>query len=259
LPRRLPNKALQQTSLSVASLPLAPAAERRYVSQSRIPPEVKFDDAAWTRWRGWIDTIRIDMSRTRNDAAIFSDFRRLVIENQDWIAQHKGLRFCHFVFRSYVTSAALGVRRHVKKKDDAISMARLISQMQLCPDQITLKFYRSRFPSDPNDIDWQPVCFRRLSDDGTVVSSRILQSDALELKRLSTTIEKYADRVLAHLDAKGSTDVFTFDDLDKAVRNFDELVCRYEGFLTGSSAPTLEAVVQDRWEQIFDVPLRKPG
>ena len=33
----LPNKALQQTGLSVAALPLAPAAERRYVSQTREP------------------------------------------------------------------------------------------------------------------------------------------------------------------------------------------------------------------------------
>ena len=32
--RALPNKALQQTGLSVASLPLAPAAERRYVGQA---------------------------------------------------------------------------------------------------------------------------------------------------------------------------------------------------------------------------------
>jgi len=30
----LPNKALQQTGFSVASLPLAPAAERRYVGRT---------------------------------------------------------------------------------------------------------------------------------------------------------------------------------------------------------------------------------
>ena len=30
----LPNKALQQTGLSVAALPLAPAAERRYVGRA---------------------------------------------------------------------------------------------------------------------------------------------------------------------------------------------------------------------------------
>jgi len=30
----LPNKALQQTGLSVAPLPLAPAAERRYVGRT---------------------------------------------------------------------------------------------------------------------------------------------------------------------------------------------------------------------------------
>jgi hypothetical protein len=32
--KELPNKALQQTGLSVAALPLAPAAERRYVGQT---------------------------------------------------------------------------------------------------------------------------------------------------------------------------------------------------------------------------------
>jgi hypothetical protein len=40
---RLPNKALQQTGLSVATLPLAPAAERRYVGRTtearRLPAE----------------------------------------------------------------------------------------------------------------------------------------------------------------------------------------------------------------------------
>jgi hypothetical protein len=220
---------------------------------------VKLDEAAWMRWSGWIDTIRKDMSRIRNDAAIFSGFQRLVVDNREWIAEHKGHRFCQFVFRSYVTAACLGVRRHVKKKDNAVSMAKLIAQMQLCPDQITIEFYRSQFPRDPNDIDWQSNSFRRLSEDGNVVSAGILERDAAQLNQLSGTIETYADRVLAHLDPKGFTDTFTFDELEKAIHNFDELVCRYEGFLTGSSSDTLEAVVQYPWEQIFNVPLTKPG
>lgn len=220
---------------------------------------MKLDDTAWNRWTGWIDTIRKDMSRVRNDAAIFSTFRQIVLDNRAWIAEHKGERFCEFIFRSYVAAASLGVRRHVKKKGDAVSMAKLIAQMQLCPNQITIDFYRAKFPSDPNDIGWQSSSFRRLSEDGKAVSLSILERDASALKQLSTTIETYADRVLAHLDPKGFTDTFTFDELDKAIRNFDELVCRYEGFLTGSSSNTLEAVVQFPWERIFDVPLRKPG
>jgi len=63
------------------ALPLAFAAEHRYVSQSRIPHPVKFDDATWNRWSEWIDVIREDMSRIRNDAAIFSTFRRVVLES----------------------------------------------------------------------------------------------------------------------------------------------------------------------------------
>jgi len=43
----LPNKALQQTGLSVAPLPLAPAAERRYVGQT-----VNADDALLVFLRG---------------------------------------------------------------------------------------------------------------------------------------------------------------------------------------------------------------
>jgi len=45
----LANKALQRTGLSVAALPLAPAAERRYVSQSsEVGPGASF---------GWIAVI----------------------------------------------------------------------------------------------------------------------------------------------------------------------------------------------------------
>lgn len=220
---------------------------------------MKLDEAAWTRWTGWIDAIRNDMSRIRNDAAIFSTFQQLVVDNRDWIGEHHGHRFCQFVFRSYISAASLGVRRHAKKKDDAVSIAKLIAQMQLCPNQITIEFYRQKFPREPNDIDWQSNSFARLSDDGNIVSAKVLERDAAELKQLSGTIEMYADRVLAHLDPKGFTDTFTFGELERAIRNFDELVCRYEGFLTGSSSDTLEAVVQYPWEQIFDVPLRKPG
>jgi hypothetical protein len=219
--------------------------------------DVKFDEAAWSRWGERMKMIRDDVSRTRNDAAIFSTFRRVVGENHEWIDQHHGARFCQFVVRSYVSAASLGVRRHAKK--EAASMAGLLSQIHKCAARITFPFYQSKFPRNPNDVDWQTVSFSRFSTDGGTVSAGIVERDLSDLEQISETIETYADRVIAHLDARGFDRSFSFSDLESAIRKFDELVCRYEGFLSGSAPNSLEAVVQYPWERIFDVPLRQPS
>jgi hypothetical protein len=219
---------------------------------------MKFTDADWERWVDWMLKIRADLGRVRNDASIFATYREIVDSNQDWIGKHHGHRFCQFVIRSYVSAATLGVRRHLKVKENAVSMARLLDQIHKTGGQITLDFYRRRFPKNDNDIDWQSNAFAELSDGGEVVAAANVKRDIEMLEQLPAELEDYADRVLAHLDPRGFEGTFTFGILDDAIQKFDQLVCKYEVFLTGSGSGTLEAVVQYPWERTFDVPLRKP-
>jgi len=218
---------------------------------------MKFSNADWDRWVEWLDLIRKDLSRIRNDASIFATYREVIAANRDWISQNHGDRFCQFVVRSYVSAATLGVRRHVKIDRKALSMARLLDQIHKCADQITFDFYQARFPRKPDDVDWQSRAFSDFSDDGTSVSTSRVSHDIAILQAIPGELERYADRALAHLDPRGLEGSFTFEVLDGAIRKFDDLVCRYEVLLTGRGCSTLESVVQYPWTRIFNVPLRR--
>jgi hypothetical protein len=120
---------------------------------------MKFDDAAWARWQGWITTIKKDLSGTITDHAMSRTFRRVVRENDAWIDEHKGSRFCAFVVRSYVVRAAFGIRRHVKSKDDSISLSRFLEQLEACAPQIHVRLL---FEAIPFGSEWTGVAARHV-------------------------------------------------------------------------------------------------
>jgi hypothetical protein len=231
---------------------------------------MKFEFSSWALWGTWIEKIASDVSTRLNDAAQFGVFRKTVAENSGWIDRHQGGAFCQFVTRSYVTAASLGVRRHVKRTDsNSIALARLLEQIAKCAPQITFGFYQLRFPRAPNDIEWQASTFGRLCADpaplanestaaGVAVSASIVEGDLAKLDTLTQTIEEYADRVLAHLDKRGFSTTFTFAELDQALHAFDELVCKYQAFLTGSAPNSHVAVALYSRERIFTVPWKQP-
>lgn len=166
---------------------------------------MRFDDEAWNRWREWIATIKDDLSGTVNDQFVSQEFRKLLQENGEWIDEHEGAFFCDFVLRSYVSRAVFGIRRHLKDKDDSISLARLLGQMQTCAPQICFDFYLTQFPRKASGPPWQQRAFGQLSEDGKYLSSSIIGADLSQMKELNHTVEPFADRALAHLDKKGST------------------------------------------------------
>src|SRR5437016_787011 len=84
-------------------------------------------------WDGWVRRIRKvkgDLQSTVIDRAVFQGFSDVVRENQAWIAEHEGGRFCNFVLRAYIARVALGIRRQVKPRDDAISLVGILAQMR---------------------------------------------------------------------------------------------------------------------------------
>src|ERR1019366_7821594 len=165
---------------------------------------MKFDDTAWERWTVWINSIKEDVSQTVNDEALFRSFGSVWNQNAAWIAKHQGDRFCGFVVRGYVARAALGIRRHSKSKaTESISLARLLEQIQKCAPQITFNFYQTRYPKEPLGINWQSAAFGLLSTDGDTISAEVLGRDLERLKQPAAASEKFADKVLAHLDSDG--------------------------------------------------------
>jgi hypothetical protein len=218
---------------------------------------MKFDDATWKRWTVWIGSIKDDLSQTINDRALFRTFGTVWEQNAAWITEHHGDRFCRFVVRGHVARTALGIRRHSKTKE-SISLAHLLEQIRKCAPQITFQFYETRYPRDAGGMDWQTAAFRLLSTDGDTVSAEVVGRDLETLRQSADASEKFADKVIAHLDSNGFKDKLTFGSMHGAVDRLDKLTCRYLRFLGGSGYDTLEAHPQYPWDRIFTVPLKRP-
>jgi len=112
---------------------------------------MKLGKKEWARWAEWIERVKSDLQATVNDRAVFHGFGDVVRANEEWIRAHHGGYFCDFVARSYVARSAIGVRRHVKRDDDSVSLVQILSQMKDCAPQLTFGFYLQQFPR--NDAD----------------------------------------------------------------------------------------------------------
>ncbi|MGZ6142996.1 MAG: hypothetical protein ACXWLM_06640 [Myxococcales bacterium] len=220
---------------------------------------MKLGEVEWHSWVRTIETIKADVQAIVNDDAIFQGFSEAVRANVHWIDQNHGTYFCHFVARCYAARASSGIRRHTKNNPDSVSLIRIMSQMQSCAPQLTFGFYLERFPRDPGeDFPWQEATFKQISEDGVVASAGMIARDLEEVERITSQVEAFVDKQIAHLDRKGFTGEVTFDGLASAVQKLDEVACKYICLLTGKGYRTLEATVQFDWKRIFTVPLVEP-
>jgi hypothetical protein len=226
----------------------------------KLNPEgpIKLDLERWDRWVQWIKKVRIDLKSALVDRTVFRRFSDIVGENREWIAEHYGGRFCEFVARAHVARIASAVRRHSRSHRDAITLTGILEQMEKCAGQFTFDFFRERFPSGGEDHFTQRATFKYVSQDGRVASEALIRHDIEDLHELTTKVEAFVDKELAHLDRKGLATPATFNDLDSALDALDRMACRYLTLLTGGYRDTLAGTIQDPWEEIFTVPLIKP-
>src|SRR5437899_5561375 len=151
---------------------------------------MKLGKKEWARWAEWIERVKSDLQATVNDRAVFHGFGDVVRANEEWIRAHHGGYFCDFVARSYVARSAIGVRRHVKRDDDSVSLVQILSQMKDCAPQLTFEFYLQQFPrNDADGVFWQKPTFKLVSENGVVASGQIIASDIEKLKLLTVEVE----------------------------------------------------------------------
>jgi hypothetical protein len=222
---------------------------------------MKVDGDVWRKWVTWVGAIETDLAVMVDDHALFDVFMDVVARNDAWLRENEGGAFLDLVRRSFIASAFMGVRRQVKAKDKgAISLLRLLSEVAAQAHQITYDLYLSFHPLKPDYWEWQRGTFDKLSEDGLVVSSGIVQKDIAEAEALSGKIEEIADRQIAHLDPRGTEATATFHDLAKCLRLFDELAVKYILFFTGASySKTIQARLAFDTRRVFRHPFIKPG
>jgi hypothetical protein len=212
----------------------------------------------WDKWLRWAERIHDDLTTTVDDRAMFGQFGELVRANASWIDAHEGGTFLDFVSRQYVRATVMGIRRHIKNKDDSLSMSGLVTDMSRHAKDVTRAFYDSRHPLQDDAYDWRTRTFATLSDDGTSLSSTIMERDLTSLAELTSNVETFGDKVIAHVDKAAWNNPVTFDEIFQSVDRLNELFCHYV-ILTGHHFPSLEATNLMNWKRIFSVPFVDPS
>jgi hypothetical protein len=219
---------------------------------------MRLDQRAFEKWKDWIQKIQSDLEEIINNQAMFLRFRDIISENGDWIDAHHGGAFCHLVFYCYTIQAITGIRRHVKDDQESVSFIRLLRQIRDCAHQFTYEFYLTQHPQKVGKSDWQKITFQKLSSNGVHVDKKILEADIAETQKINNAIEKYADKIVSHLDKRGFQGKVTYSDLKTSIDNFNKLACKYILVLSGHGYRTLEATFQENWEEIFEYPFIDP-
>jgi hypothetical protein len=208
------------------------------------------------KWQGWMNRIEDDIT---NRLIVPRQIYRKLVEvangNLEHISKNSGWYFVDFVRHGYAAQVSVGIRRHVKSKDDSVSLMRLLRQVAESAHRFTYKFFLEQFPTRDDSVNWQKPTFGLFSDDGITVSKRILMDDMQGLRELARSVEEMVDKDIAHLDKKPYAVVTTFGDLEKCIDKLDRLVCKYRKLFGGGGMSTLEPTILDDWEDIFSVPL----
>lgn len=215
---------------------------------------MKLDKNTFDKWVQWIEKIENDLIAIVNNQQIYNHFINVVNANFGHIKSNDGLFFCDFVRQCYGVQAALGIRRHIKTDDDSISLMRLLEQIRRCASQFTYDFYLERYPII-NEHESQKLKFQEFSDDGKIISEHKIDSDIQELKTIGSKVSNLVDRIIAHLDKRGTEEEVTYKDLDGSINVFNKITLKYINLITFAGFLSLTPTIQSDWTKIFSVPL----
>lgn len=214
---------------------------------------MRYTSDNFKRWIEWADRVGRDLTYLIHYKQIHAEFVEVINENLEHIKKNYGVIFCDWVRRCYGVQAAVGIRRHVRlRNDDSISLIKILDQLSKCACQITYAAYLEIYPM--NGFEWQKSTFEGFSKDGITLSAQIINQDIGALKEIDNKIGPFVDKVFAHLDREGSKSQITFGDLERAIESFDKVACKYITFFTSKGYNSLKPTIQDDWMRIFTVP-----
>ena len=194
-------------------------------------------DERRARLIGWLEAIRTDVQDLALDHHVFWEIQAIIKANPKFASASNLVN--QWMASSFVKSAAVGVRRHVKTGDDSISLKRLLTEVKQHPELVSREFYLAFFA---DGLEWLRETngneyFDSLSGaGGQHIMPDVVEKQLLQLEAAANSIEHYVDRRVAHYDTRGlAKPLPTFKDLEGALRTLEEQVIFYWTLLTGAS------------------------
>jgi hypothetical protein len=218
------------------------------------------------KWRRWLKVIGVDLGSLLVSYDVF-------LAIQGTFRENKTIRQPNLLYRwitsNYASRISIGIRRLIDRHEATkrhpkrpISLHWLIKDIADHPDAITRQYFsagdtKNSRGKDCADAKELACCeYDEFADKGCdQVSTRKISRDLKRLKRDANRIGTFVNKWIAHHDAdQRKTSVPTHAHVGKALKDIDEIYCKYALLLTGAGMTTCKPVLQYDWRE----PLRHP-
>ncbi len=213
-------------------------------------------DALFQQWKGWLDTIHIDVRGLHVSRYIYRTVIDIVEANPNIQTDDT---FYAWITTNYVAGQVIGIRRQLDNRTDSVSLARLLQEMIKRPQVLSreryVALYEEEFPAE-----YARRNFNNLAGGGQDhVNPESVASDLFLLKDKAEIIGEYASKKIAHWDEAGYEEIPTCDDLDSCPDYLEKLLTKYINLFTANSLIHILPTWQYDWTEIFQVPWISKG
>lgn len=169
--------------------------------------------------------------------------------------------------RMYLESQVLAIRRQADDDTRALSLRRLIGQLQHHRRSVTRAWYVDRWmdgvgldPAGERDRGLVEVrrqmahdAFDKFTDEpgGPLLSATLLDRDRQRLLDTSRTVSRYADTVVAHSDRTPPAELPTYADFEASIDVLGDLLRRYHLLIDQGGLVSATPTIQGDWKGPF--------
>jgi hypothetical protein len=208
------------------------------------------------KWKRWLSVIRGDIQQLLVNREIFWDLQELVKNNPNL---NKPSAFYQYLGDTYVSYIVIGIRRQAEEskpwqKNSSVSFLRLLGEIAGAPSLVSRSYFRELYKGTAVEALAEQA-FDRFCGPGQIhIRAEMVRQDSERLKLAASTIKKFADKCVAHRDARPPSLIPKFAELDECLDSLDELYCKYHQMLHGEVYDSLLPEYLYDWKEVFEVP-----
>lgn len=175
------------------------------------------------RLEAWLERLQHRVHGLRTDRYIFVRIQQIIRHNRNL---HVPSEFYPWLIRLYSTHTSIGVRREVDEDTRSDSFVRFLRSLKGNLGLISRQHYQNLWPQDER-ADANRAYDKLVGRGRPRPLASQIDRQIATLKRRSTNLATYADKIVAHADRIPPATVPRFRELTRVLRYLEELLQHY--------------------------------
>jgi hypothetical protein len=206
------------------------------------------EDLLFERWVNLLNRIDKDVIKILKIQQIYKGLNDIINKNNE--LKNTKNAFYGWMATVYLDSVVMGIRRHIKKRRNTISLIRLLDEIKRNHKVISRDRYIKMYSGPEFIANKEFDEFAGVSQPFIDVNQ--IEKDIVELKKKADYIEKFADKMIAHLDELEIVEFPEYTEVQDCIEYLKNLVKYYMRIIC-LTYDDYEISFHD-WQRIFRQP-----